>query len=232
MWRWSFPANSISAAEAFLRGIERRIDAGLKPDASSVASLSVSRWDAAVAGKVPDSLGNRLGVLARRTYQAYRNLLTSPRCSVSTTWVSRRSLCCGQAPARALKDWARRRSGVAPGRIRVAVWKKVSAAWWRSAPWSWSTPSELRPALIENQFSEQLFGQRLGAEIIQVCLLRTNRWPDSDDPIGDGERSDVRLAIDLNTNLGRRHPYPIQAAALPCKEKTTPPVSNSDRHLE
>jgi len=70
----------LAAAEAFIRGIERRIDAGLKPDVSSVASLFVSRWDAAVAGKVPDSLRNRLGVaIARRTYQACRTLLTSPR---------------------------------------------------------------------------------------------------------------------------------------------------------
>jgi transaldolase len=70
----------LAAAEAFIRGIERRIDAGLKPDVSSVASLFVSRWDAAVAGKVPDSLRNRLGVaMARRAYQACRTLLTSPR---------------------------------------------------------------------------------------------------------------------------------------------------------
>ena len=69
-----------AAAEAFLRGIERRIDAGLKPDVASVASVFVSRWDSAVAGAVPDALRNQLGIaVARRTYQAYRALLSSPR---------------------------------------------------------------------------------------------------------------------------------------------------------
>ena len=46
----------VAAAEAFLRGIERRIAAGLKPDVGSVASVFISRWDAAVMGKVPDVL--------------------------------------------------------------------------------------------------------------------------------------------------------------------------------
>jgi transaldolase len=70
----------LAAAEAFLRGIERRIDAGLKGDIGSVASVFVSRWDAAVAGKVPAALNNRLGIaIAKRTYKAYRELLGSPR---------------------------------------------------------------------------------------------------------------------------------------------------------
>jgi transaldolase len=70
----------VAAAEAFLRGIERRIDAGLKPEVASVASVFVSRWDGAVSGKVPDSLKNRLGIaIAMRTYKAYRDLLASPR---------------------------------------------------------------------------------------------------------------------------------------------------------
>jgi transaldolase len=70
----------IAAAEAFLRGIERRIEAGLQPDIGSVASVFVSRWDAAVAGKVPASLSNKLGIaIAKRTYKAYRELLGSPR---------------------------------------------------------------------------------------------------------------------------------------------------------
>src|SRR5213594_1163940 len=51
-----------AAAEAFLRGIERRMDAGLNPNVGSVASVFVSRWDSAVAGKVPDSLKNKLGI--------------------------------------------------------------------------------------------------------------------------------------------------------------------------
>src|ERR1044071_7868375 len=71
----------LAAAEAFLRGIERRIDAGLNPNVGSVASVFISRWDAAVAAKVPETLRNRLGIaVAMRTYQAYRSLLDSPRC--------------------------------------------------------------------------------------------------------------------------------------------------------
>ena len=74
------PEDYTAAAEAFLRGIERRIAAGLNPVVGSVASVFVSRWDAAVAGKVPASLTNRLGIaIAQRTYKACRDLLTSPR---------------------------------------------------------------------------------------------------------------------------------------------------------
>ena len=70
----------VGAAEAFLRGIERRIGAGLKPEVGSVASVFISRWDAAVASKVPDALKNRLGIaIAKRTYKAARDLLGSPR---------------------------------------------------------------------------------------------------------------------------------------------------------
>jgi transaldolase len=70
----------VAAADAFLRGIERRIDAGLQPNIGSVASLFVSRWDAAVTGKIPAALNNRLGIaVAKRTYKAYRDLLGSPR---------------------------------------------------------------------------------------------------------------------------------------------------------
>jgi len=70
----------LAAAEAYLRGIERRIDAGLNPNVGSVASLFVSRWDAAVMGKVPDSLRGQLGIaIAKRTYKAYRALLNLPR---------------------------------------------------------------------------------------------------------------------------------------------------------
>jgi transaldolase len=70
----------IAAANAYLRGIERRIAAGLRPDVASVASLFVSRWDVAVAGKVPDVLANRLGVaIGQRAYKAYRDTLDSAR---------------------------------------------------------------------------------------------------------------------------------------------------------
>src|ERR1700729_3989919 len=70
----------IAAAEAYLRGIERRIEAGLNPAVGSVASLFISRWDVATAGKVPAELGNRLGIaVAQRAYKAYLALLSSPR---------------------------------------------------------------------------------------------------------------------------------------------------------
>jgi transaldolase len=70
----------VAAAEAFLRGIERRIEAGFTPVVGSVASVFISRWDTAVAGKIPSSLNNRLGIaIAQRTYKAYRDLLSSPR---------------------------------------------------------------------------------------------------------------------------------------------------------
>jgi transaldolase len=70
----------LAAAEAFLRGIERRLNAGLNPNVGSVASVFVSRWDAAIQGKVPDALRNQLGIaVAKRTYRAARALLTSPR---------------------------------------------------------------------------------------------------------------------------------------------------------
>jgi transaldolase len=74
------PEQYRAVAEAYMRGIERRIDAGLNPDIESVASVFVSRWDAAVAGKVPAPLSNKLGIaIAKRTYKAYRELLSSPR---------------------------------------------------------------------------------------------------------------------------------------------------------
>jgi transaldolase len=74
------PEQYRAVAEAYLRGIERRIDAGLNSDIESVASVFVSRWDAAVAGKVPAPLTNKLGIaVAKRTYKAYRELLGSPR---------------------------------------------------------------------------------------------------------------------------------------------------------
>jgi transaldolase len=70
----------IAAADAFLRGVERRIAAGLNPNVGSVASVFVSRWDTSVASKVPQNLQNQLGVaVAKRTFQAYRDLLRSNR---------------------------------------------------------------------------------------------------------------------------------------------------------
>jgi transaldolase len=70
----------LAAADAYLRGVERRIAAGLSPAVTSVASLFVSRWDVAVSGKVPADLSNRLGIaIGQRAYRAYRELLASAR---------------------------------------------------------------------------------------------------------------------------------------------------------
>jgi len=69
-----------AAANAFLRGIERRIEAGLNPVVPSVASLFVSRWDAALAGKISEELRAQLGIaVAKRAYREYRKLLGSER---------------------------------------------------------------------------------------------------------------------------------------------------------
>jgi len=87
----------VAAAEAYLRGIERRIAAGLDPKVRSVASMFISRWDKAVMGKVPKNLQDRLGIaVAKRTYKAYRDLLASPR------W--REAFAAGAQPQRLL--WA------------------------------------------------------------------------------------------------------------------------------
>jgi transaldolase len=70
----------LAAAEAYMRGVERRIKAGLNPKVGSVASVFISRWDTAVAGKVPTQLANHLGIaIALRTYKAYFELLGLPR---------------------------------------------------------------------------------------------------------------------------------------------------------
>lgn len=87
----------LAAAEAYLRGIERRVASGLKPDVRSVAFMFISRWDVAASSKVPEVLRDRLGIaIARRTYRAYRDLLDSPR--------SQRALNDGARPQRLL--WA------------------------------------------------------------------------------------------------------------------------------
>jgi transaldolase len=70
----------LAAAEAYLKGIERRIAAGLPANVGSVASVFISRWDVAANPKVPDELRDKLGIaIAQRTYKAYRELLLTPR---------------------------------------------------------------------------------------------------------------------------------------------------------
>jgi transaldolase len=69
-----------AAADAYMRGIERRIEAGLDPSVPSVASVFISRWEAAVTGRVPEQLRGQLGLaVGRQTYQAYRRLMDSDR---------------------------------------------------------------------------------------------------------------------------------------------------------
>src|SRR5208337_4080687 len=70
----------LAAANAYLKGIERRIAAGLPTNVGSVASVFISRWDVAVSDKVPEDLRDKLGIaIAKRTYKAYRELLSTPR---------------------------------------------------------------------------------------------------------------------------------------------------------
>jgi transaldolase len=89
------PAQYRAAAEAYMRGLERRVEAGLPPNIRSVASVFISRWDRAVADKVPESLRNTLGVaMGRLAYESYRDLLGSDR------W--QRLMNCGASPQRLL----------------------------------------------------------------------------------------------------------------------------------
>jgi transaldolase len=74
------PGQYLAAAEAFMRGIERRVEAGLDPEVGSVASVFISRWDSAVKDTVPSALRNQLGIaVAKQAYKAYRSLLGSRR---------------------------------------------------------------------------------------------------------------------------------------------------------
>ena len=70
----------LAAADAYLKGLERRVQEGASPNVASVASLFISRWDAASAPKLPEELRNRLGIaIGQRTFKAYRDLLASER---------------------------------------------------------------------------------------------------------------------------------------------------------
>jgi transaldolase len=74
------PQQYVAAANAYMRGLERRVQAGLSPDVRSVASLFISRWDRAVADKVPANLKNRLGIaIGQLAFKAYRDQLDSDR---------------------------------------------------------------------------------------------------------------------------------------------------------
>jgi len=80
----------LASAQAFLRGVERRIDAGLNPDVASVASLFISRWDTAVAANVPATMQNRLGIaVGKQSFKAYRSFLASERWQRATNFGAR-----------------------------------------------------------------------------------------------------------------------------------------------
>ncbi len=108
----------LAAAEGtYLRGIERRISAGLPANVGSVGSVFISRWDAAVASKVPEALRDKLGIaIAKRTYKAYRDLLETPR------W--RRIVAAGFNPQRLL--WAS--TGTKDPRASDVLYVKALAA--------------------------------------------------------------------------------------------------------
>jgi transaldolase len=73
-------AHYLASAEAYMRGIERRVAAGLSPDVRSVASVFLSRWDGATMDKVPDRLRDKLGIaIGQQVYKAYRDILASDR---------------------------------------------------------------------------------------------------------------------------------------------------------
>ena len=73
-------ADYLAAAEAYMRGLEKRVAAGLDPDVRSVASVFISRWDRAIVEQVPDELKNRLGIaVGQHAYRAYRDLIASDR---------------------------------------------------------------------------------------------------------------------------------------------------------
>ena len=125
----------LAAAEAYMRGIERRVNKGLTPDVGSVASVFVSRWDVAVMGKVPDALRDRLGIaVAQRTYKANREVLDSPR------W--QRILNTGARPQRLL--WAS--TGTKDPKASDVLYVKALAA-----PFTVNTmPEETLKALAEH----------------------------------------------------------------------------------
>jgi transaldolase len=108
----------LAAAEAYLRGIERRIRAGLNPDVCSLASVFISRWDKATMEKVPGELQDKLGIaIAQRTYKAYRQLLDSDR------WLRLANAGC-PAPATALGQHGYK----GPGRFRRSLHQGARSA--------------------------------------------------------------------------------------------------------
>jgi transaldolase len=143
----------LAAAEAFLRGVERRINAGLNPNVASVASVFISRWDAAIAGKVSESLNNQLGIaVANRAYVAYRELLNSVR------W--QRTFNAGARPQRLL--WAS--TGTKDPKASDVLYIKTLAAPFtvntmpEGTLKAWAEHGELGPTMaVDGDVSEKVF---------------------------------------------------------------------------
>jgi transaldolase len=106
-----------AAAEAWLRGVERRLDAGLSPDVGSVASLFVSRWDAAVAGKLPEALYLKLGIaIGRQAIKAYRDFRASAPSLCKLSASPSRSMPAARTPANTASQSAPSAGAGAPTR--------------------------------------------------------------------------------------------------------------------
>lgn len=113
----------LAAAAAYLRGIERRIDAGLDPRVCSVASLFISRWDGATATRLPDGLRHRLGIaIGQCCYQAYRELVASDRCQRLANfgaWPQRLLFASTGTKDKSLSDHLYVRSLIAPNTVNT-----------------------------------------------------------------------------------------------------------------
>ena len=161
----------------FLRGIERRIDSGLKPDVGSVASVFISRWDVAVMGKVPDTLRGQLGIaIAKRTYKAYRALLSSPRGNAYRTPGHVPNGCCG--PARE------------PRTQRRPIFFTLKAL---AAPFTVNTmPESTLKALADHSELDEILtpdggnGEEVLAQLVKQASTPTH-WPNSSKTRAQGD---------------------------------------------
>jgi transaldolase len=154
-----------AAAEALLRGMERRIDAGLNPNVGSVASVFISRWDAAVMDKVPATLHNRLGIaMAGRVYKAYRDLLDSPR------W--QRAFNAGARPQRLL--WAS--TGTKDPKASDVLYIKALAA-----PFTVNTMPESTPKALADhgEIGPMLPADGVDCEDVLVQIAKAGIDPDA-----------------------------------------------------
>jgi transaldolase len=200
----------VAAAEAYMRGIERRVAAGSRAEVFSVASIFVSRWDVAVAGKTPEALRDKLGVaIAKRVYKAYRGLLDSPR------W--QRLLNAGARPQRLL--WAS--TGTKDPRASDVLYVESLAA-----PFTINTmPEATLKALAEHGEPgailpadggdcEEVLAEFAGAGV-DVDALATQLQD-------EGARSFVRSWEELLERIGARQAYAVRDGS----SRDCPPLDN------